>query len=253
VNFIQQLKYRNPILFWFGLFNFLVGIICLLLIQVDTIQILGVSRWLKPMKFYFSVGLMIITMGWLLYYLQNPRSQKSFSLRLTIYMFFENGLILLQAIRGTTSHFNISTRTDTIIFNLMGVFILLFTVTCIRVCIAFFRQKEFNIKMPYVWGIRLGLLFFILFSIEGGMMLTLMKHTVGGPDGSPGIPILNWSKEYGDLRIAHFFGLHSLQILPLAGYYLSKTKKDIWIISASWLLLAVFLFIKSLNKSPLFF
>jgi hypothetical protein len=235
------------------MYNLLVGVICLLLIMQDNLQLLGVSRWLKPMKFYFSVGLMILTMGWLLDYLNDKKKVKRFSILLTVSMFFENGLILLQAIRGTTSHFNISSSANILIFNLMGVFILIFTVVCIRICIAFFQQKNFNIPLAYTWGIRLGLVLFIIFSLEGGMMLSLMKHTVGGPDGSPGIPLLNWSKQYGDLRIAHFFGLHSLQILPLAGYYLSKSKSDIFIIAAIWLIFVTYLFVKALNQSPLFF
>ncbi len=249
---VAELKHRNPILFWFGFFNILVGVICLVLISLDEFQILGVSRWLKPMKFYFSVGLMIITMGWILHYLNDTDKIKKYSWWLVITMFFENGLIVLQAIRKTTSHFNNRTGFDVLIFQLMGIFILLFTITFIRIAISFFRQKEFSVSIPYKWGIRLGILFFILFSLEGGVMLTLMKHTVGAADGTAGIPVFNWSKQYGDLRIAHFLGIHALQVLPLAGFYISKTKNQIIIISLGWFLITAALLIKALYSSPLF-
>ncbi len=253
MNFLIELKQRNKLLYWFGLFNIVVGIICLVLMQVDDRQLLHVNRWLKPMKFYFSVGLMILTMCWLLFYLDNPKKIIRFTWLLIISMFFENGLIILQAIRGTTSHFNYNTKLDGMIFSLMGFFILVFTITFIRINIAFFRQKKFSIPDAYVWGIRLGILVFILFSLEAGAMLALMKHTVGGVDGSPGIPITNWSKNFGDLRIAHFAGLHALQILPLLGFYVAKTKKQSIIFSAIYFLFAVALFIQAILGIPILF
>lgn len=168
-------------------------------------------------------------------------------------MFFENGLIILQSIRSTTSHFNIKTPLDIMIFNFMGIFILIFTITCIRICIEFFRQEHFTIPASYLWGIRLGILFFILFSLEAGMMLGMMKHTVGGPDGSPGLPLVNWSKDYGDLRIAHFFGIHSLQLLPLLGYYVAKSKKQIIIFSLIYFSFLMAVFIQAMKSIPLFY
>jgi hypothetical protein len=253
MNFIAELKRRNKALWWFGLFNIAVGVVCLILMQIDDKQILNVNRWLKPMKFYFSVGIMILTWGWLLHYLNDGKKIRRCSWLLIISMFFENGLIILQAIRDTTSHFNVNSAVDGIIFNFMGIFILVFTVTCVRICIAFFKQKQFTITDAYLWGIRLGILFFILFSIEGGMMLGLMKHTVGAADGSPGLPLTNWSKNYGDLRIAHFAGIHSLQLLPLLGFYVTRTKRQIIILSLIYFLLVAALFIQALNGIPLFF
>ena len=253
MNFLSQLKQRNSLLYSFGLFNIAVGIICLALMQTENAYILGVSRWLKPMKFYLSVGIMVLTMGCLLYYLNDNKKIKRFSWMIVLTMFFENGLILLQAIRKTTSHYNTSTSFNGIVFNLMGVLILIFTITVIRIFISFFRQKQFVINDAYVWGIRLGLLLFIIFSLEGGVMIGLLKHTVGGPDGSPGLPLVNWSTEYGDLRIAHFIGLHSLQVLPLFGNYISKNKTQTVAFSIVYFIITALLFIRALNKIPLFF
>ena len=253
MNLFIELKRRNALLFWFGSFNLAVAIVCLVLMPFEETQILGVNRWLKPFKFYTSVGIMVLTMGWLLYYLESVKKIKRYSWLIFISMLFENALIITQAIRHTTSHFNITSPFNGIIFNLMGMFILLFTIAIILVCISFFKQKQFSIPDAYVWGIRLGILFFLFFSLEGGAMLGLLKHTVGGPDGGPGLPVVNWSTEYGDLRIAHIIGIHSLQVLPLFGYYISKTKMQTILFSAAYFLLASALFLQAMKGIPLFF
>ena len=253
MNFFIELKRRNALLFWFGLFNLAVAMVCVVLMPFEETQILGVNRWLKPFKFYASVGIMVLTMGWLLYYLNNVKKIRTYSWLIVISMFFENGLIILQAIRNTTSHFNITSSLNGIIFNLMGMFILVFTIAILLICISFFKQKQFSIPGAYVWGIRLGILFFLFFSLEGGAMLGILKHTVGGPDGGPGLPVVNWSTRYGDLRIAHFIGIHSLQVLPLFAHYFAKTKKQTIFFSVVYFLLASALFLQAMKGISLFF
>jgi hypothetical protein len=233
---LVELRKRNALLFWFGLYNFTGAIVCLVLMFIDNTQILGINGWIKPFKFFASVGLMVWTMGWLMYYLDNQKKVILYSLLLTISMFFENALIFLQSARATTSHFNIGTVTDIIIFNLMGIFILVFTIAAVLIIIAFFRQKTFSIPKQYLWSIRLGLIFFLFFSIEGGFMLSISKHTVGAPDGGPGLPLANWST----------------QLLPLFGYYIAKNTRQVQWFAGVYFIFTMFLLITALKGISLF-
>ena len=251
MNFFSELRKRNALLYWFGWYNIIVGIICAILMFFDDVQLLGVNRWLKPMKFFLSVGIMVWTMGWILHYLDAKRSVRTISWVIVISMFIENAIILVQSAREQQSHFNITSWLNGILFSIMGIFIVVFTLAVIYAIILYFRQKQFTIPDDYLWGIRLGLILFLIFSVEGGLMVSQMSHTIGAPDGSAGLPIVNWSTDYGDLRIAHFLGMHALQLLPLSAAYLFRTKGQVMLFAAVYFVLAALVLVIALRGQPL--
>ncbi|PWU00763.1 MAG: hypothetical protein C5B52_08350 [Bacteroidetes bacterium] len=246
-SFIKELRKRNSLLYFFGAYNFAAVIICAILIQFDTRTVLGIDVWIKPLKFFLSVGILSWTMAWYLDYLTRKKAVKRYSRFLVFSLFCETSIISLQSARGIRSHFNLTSPLNSILFNIMGVLIAFFVLYTAYICYLFFKQKQFNLPMVYVWGIRIGLIFFIIFSFEGGVMVRHLGHTVGGEDGGPGIPLLNWSTLYGDLRIAHFLGMHSLQIIPFCAYYITKTKASLIILSLIYLLVVSSILVISLR------
>jgi hypothetical protein len=251
IEFLSELKKRNAILFRFGWLCLLGVLVCMILYQRDTgFFVAGVNAWLKPLKFFFSVAIFSWTIAWYLHYLGKPGKTKAYTWMVVIVMSFELFVITWQAANGRLSHFNISTALYAALFNAMGIAITVLTAWTAYIAYLFFKNKPTGLSATYLWGIRLGLIFFVIFSFEGGIMAQRLAHTVGNVDGSPGLPLLNWSRVYGDLRVAHFFGIHSLQVLPLVGHYLCTRKWQVLLFAALYFLFVVVLLVQALYKIP---
>ncbi|MEM1244872.1 MAG: hypothetical protein AAGA81_04540 [Acidobacteriota bacterium] len=222
---LRELHRRDPLLSWVGWLHVVLALAALVLMSVDGRQITGVNAWVKPFKFCLSITIYCWTVGWLLEHLRHrPRWARVLSIGVAVSMVIEIACILVQAARGTTSHYNVSSAFDIAVFSTMGNLIAVNTLLAVAMLWLFFRRGT-GIESTYLWGIRAGLCVFLLGSAAGGQMIALGAHTVGAPDGGPGMPLLDWSRIAGDLRIAHGLGLHALQALPLAGFWLGRAGK----------------------------
>jgi hypothetical protein len=257
---ICELRARNPLLFDLAAAHIVLLLIMMLIAPFDGRQVMGINPWIKPMKFAASIAIYLLTMGWLLYELplrEEVKRRVSWAIAGTLVI--EIVLITMQAARGVTSHFNDTTAFDAAVFAVMGSAITFNILVAAYVALKFW-QTEANIAAPYLWGIRIGLTIFVLASLEGFAMVSHSAHSVGVPDGGPGLPVVNWSTRGGDLRVAHFFGMHALQVLPLAGYLLSTRRAESltsnavrWVQAAGavYALLALLLFICAMEGRPL--
>jgi hypothetical protein len=221
----------------------------LLGIFVDHRVITGAPAWLKPAKFAVSVSVYCFTFVWMLGFVENRRRLVRLLANVTAgSLIVEMVVILSQAARGTTSHFNQTTPLNTALWFTMGAFIVLVWMMNLLLAIALLLQR-----MPdrtFAWSLRQGLLisaigmataFFMVIPkpeqaarIAGRTSPHIVgAHSVGVADGGPGLPVLGWSTVGGDLRVAHFFGLHALQVLPFLGWLLTRRKGALGRLSAS--------------------
>jgi hypothetical protein len=221
-SFMAELYWRNRLLTLVGWLHVVLLLATMVGYVTDDRLVMGVNAWLKPMKFMASIAIYLWTIAWFSKYIRRPRWLiHVLSIILSVTLVIEATCILVQAGRGTTSHYNTATDFDTVIFQTMGVMIGIDMLVTI-VILLMFSKPSMRLHPAYLWGIRLGILVFLTGGAIGGVMISNGAHTIGAPDGGPGLLFLNWSTVGGDLRIAHGLALHALQILPLAGYAISS-------------------------------
>lgn len=219
---MKQNLLKNKVLFWLGSFHLLIFITLFAYSFFNEIKVLGLNSMIKPMKFALSIWVYSWTMALILNYITNKRKVKTYSWVAVICMSFEQLAITYQALNGELSHFNTTNTFGIILFSLMGVFILTITLWTAYIAYIFIKHKTHNLNPAIAFSIKIGLIFFIVFSLFGGYISSLQGHTIGSTDGGKGLWFLNWSTVFGDLRVAHFFGIHSLQLIPLFALAFSK-------------------------------
>ncbi|KZB82238.1 hypothetical protein [Amycolatopsis regifaucium] len=208
-----------------------ITVLCVLAMLIDQRTLNGAPLWAKPFKFAVSAALYFFTWSWLVSLLPKFRRTANWLANTLVVIFAaEYVLVVFQTVRVRASHFNAETSLDNTIFQVMGGMIAMLWVInlVLTIAILFTRLPD----RATTWAARIG----AVLGMVGISLAVLMNgptpeqqaaldatgtstmigaHTVGLPDGGPGLPILGWSTVGGDLRIPHFLGLHALQALPL--------------------------------------
>jgi len=237
---------------------------------VDSTVITGAPAWLKPAKFAASITMYVVTLAWIFTVIPAwTRTRRVIGWLTAITMVLEMTIIAAQAWRGTTSHFNVGTVADAVLFSVMGVAIVVQTFSTVAVAVALWRQRFDEPSLG--WALRFGVCLTIVGALTGGLMtrptaaqleaaragarMTIAgAHTVGAPDGGPGVIGTGWSTEHGDLRVPHFVGLHAVQALIVVALLLARTSlqyvarvRVVFIAAFSYAALYVILLIQALR------
>jgi hypothetical protein len=201
----------------------------------------GDPPWLKPTKFALSITVYTFTLLWLLGHVEQAAPWRrrlvlgSGWVVLTTFALEWVG-ILVQVLRGTTSHFNVATGFDAAIWGLMGsaIGVLFFANVGVAVLLLTQRFTDRALGAALRYGMAISLLGMAQAGLmtaptarqmagwsEGEPVTIVGAHSVGARDGTgSGLPIVGWRRDVGDLRVGHFVGLHALQVLPLVWAWL---------------------------------
>lgn len=249
-------------------------VFCLIGLVVDRRVITGVPAWLKPAKFALSTMIACWSFAYCIASITIwPRFVRALDTLLAAGLFLEIALIDMQAGRGTSSHFNNGTHFDAMVYAVMGLSIACIWVSMLLLTIVLFRQSFAG--SAWGWSLRLGMVLALFGTGSGGLMTMpssrqlaeahatgrmpiVGAHTVGAPDGGRGLPVTGWSVEHGDLRIAHFIGMHGLQVLPLLAWWMARRRLPqgtqrhlVFSLAASYLALFLLLLWQAFRGQPI--
>lgn len=231
-----------PPLFWAGVVMLLLSVVTLGLTFFDAREFQGVSVWLKPWKFQISTGAYFLTLVLFMAWLPEV-ALRTWAVRYVVWAalvsgLFEVGYISWQAALGEASHFNVATPVHAALYTAMGVMAVVLTSTSAVLGAVIARNPSYRLPPTLKLAVVLGLVStFVLGTGFGGYLGSQPTgHRVGGAlTDAGGLPLVKWSRTGGDLRVAHFFGIHAMHFIPAFAWLLVVMRTPHrWTTAAVW-------------------
>jgi hypothetical protein len=219
---------------------------------IDTREFLGENVWLKPIKFQIALTLYLLTLAFFARWLPSGMTARPgyrvYAGMVVFAVIAELVWIGGAAMYGTASHFNVSNPFMQSIYGLMGAFAVLLTSATLVQGIAIWRNARTGLSPALHLSIALGLvLTFVLTVLVAGTLASQSGHLIGTPVTGTTVPVLGWSREVGDLRVAHFFATHALHVLPVAAMLAGALLPQRWGVPAVWVAALLFIALNTVS------
>lgn len=223
----------------------------------------GINVWIKPLKFMSSAAIFLATLAIFMPFLDRAdRARKSVNAAIwiiSIFLILEILYITFRASRAEASHFNRDNALAIALYAWMGITILIATVLSGWIGWLILKGKEHIASPELRYAIGVGLVVgTALGSLTAIYMSTQSGHWVGGVrNDAGGSFFFGWSRTGGDLRVAHFIGLHAMQGIPLVGWLVSlvsaaAVKPAVIVSAVLWVLLTAATFAQAFAERALF-
>jgi hypothetical protein len=203
--------------------------------------------WLKPLKFH--IALAIYTGSLAVYALALPqgrlltRNWRWYQAVVIAAILAEVVWIGAASALGTGSHFNLTVPG---LYGFMGMAAVTLTSISLAMGLLFWKTRA----EPLHLGLALGLILtFVLTVVVAGTMSSGTGHHIGTPLTGARVPLMGWSREVGDLRVAHFLATHAMHAVPLAA--LIGSRAVVWASAAGYTALTLGTFVQALMGQPL--
>jgi hypothetical protein len=208
--------------------------------------IINTPAWSKLFKFSVSVLVMTPALIWVIL-ITEGKTRRIANIAASVIgtmLSLEMILLLIQATRARPIHFNYTTPLDTALWITMTIGIFTMFTAFVVLVIAVWRGVK---QQPVIaWAVKIGMVITAVGLMTPNLSVSpstaqinalkanqpnilLGAHTIGSssatPDAEPGLPLIGWNTQHGDIRIGHFIGLHALQLIPLFGVWLSKRRR----------------------------
>lgn len=250
--FMARLRTASP--FWWraGWIGLGIAMLFAFMGQIDPRLINGVGVWDKPGKFMFSFAAHVWTFAWAFALMpegeRQARLTRYLSVAFVTIFALEVVYMSFRAARGEASHFNTGTPIAATLYALMGLGAMSLTAITAWFGWRLLRTRNDLPGRAAAIGLMLGAL---LGTLAGLYMSRQTGHWVGGAaNDAGGLPLFHWSTTGGDLRVAHFTGLHAMQAVPLAAW-LWPRQRTIWIAALAITFVTLAVFLQAVNGQPL--
>lgn len=260
----RRLQAGSPALYAVGLAMLVMAAATMLLTLLDARLFQGVSTWAKPLKFQLSTGMYLLTLALFMSWLPDGKKQT----RLARYVvwsavgagIFEVAYITWQGAFAQASHYNATSTFYATMYTLMGVGAVVLTSASLALAVVIARSPGYALPRALKHAVVLGLVLTFVLGTGFGSYLGAQRagHWVGGAlTDAGGLPLFSWTRTGGDLRVAHFFGIHAMHFVPAAAALAmaarlpgAKQVAGVWILAAAFSALTVWTFVQAAQGKP---